>query len=430
MLDLIKRNPYTFILGFVFTLLVLWPILHNLSSENDFDLFMMAAMRFKQHQPLYETSIIHGRYYYYSPLFVTCLQPFLWLHEWQTPADSLFGGYRLSIIIAKAFWSVFNLYIIRYFVIEIREKFKFKTQRTQTWFWALLIFFCYRWLFLNLWHSQLSLFLLWAVYHSFQFERDNIFKQWWSYIVSINVKIIPIFWLGKLGLERKWEDMALVIAGFIMLLFLPVFFGPYDYIVQQTFDWLMRINPLKTQHVLTTGEGGFIDIGSLVVKYFTTERLENEPYVSIANLSIKGVFWVTQLFRLLLVATVFGLYRLVGESRVYQPKFLIFALFAMAVPLVFPHQRDYSLAFLLPAMVYLVYIFNVQLYAMNSILSAFTLVSLIMMGNAIFFELFSYEFREWVIGVRLQGLGALLFFICFGIFIYDYAKDSQEIDLE
>ena len=265
----INKNPVLIIVAVVFGLLLLWPVLHNLSSENDFDLFVMSAQRWKLQEPVYENAVIHGRYYYYSPLFLTLLQPFLWLNDFQTDAASMFGGYRWSFIAAKAAWSVFNLYIVWYFIKELQQRFRFESQSAQNWFWGLAVFFGYRWIFLNLWHSQLTLFLLWAIYHSAMPKRENIYAQWWSLIVGINVKIVPGFWLLKMGIDKKWEDLAWVLAGFILLLFIPVFFFPYGYVIQESIEWLQRINPLKSQHVMTLGEGGFIDVGSLIVKYFS-----------------------------------------------------------------------------------------------------------------------------------------------------------------
>jgi hypothetical protein len=418
------KNPVLLIIAGVFGLLLLWPVLHNLSSENDFDLFVMTAQRWKLHEPVYENAIIHGRYFYYSPLFLTLMQPFLWLHEVQTDAASMFGGYRWSFISAKAAWSVFNLYIVWYFIKELQQRFRFESQSAQNWFWGLSVFFGYRWIFLNLWHSQLTLFLLWALYHSALPKRENMYAQWWSLMVGMNVKIVPGFWLLKMGIDKKWEDIAWVLAGFILLLFVPVFFFPFDYVIQETMEWLQRINPLKSQHVMTLGEGGFIDVGSLIVKYFTSAKLENEPTVAIANWGVQGVFWASQVMRLLILGGILFLWVAIRKSRAYEPNFLIFALFSMGIPLIFPHQRDYSLALLLPAIVYLIYVYIAELYWMNAVLSALIFVSLVLMGNVMFFEMFSYDLRVWIIGVRLQGLGAVLFFLCFSVFVWDYCRDT------
>ena len=418
------KNPVLSIIAIVFGLLLLWPVLHNLSSENDFDLFVMTAQRWKLHEPVYENAIIHGRYFYYSPLFLTLMQPFLWLHEVQTDAASMFGGYRWSFISAKAAWSVFNLYIVWYFIKELQQRFRFESQSAQNWFWGLAVFFGYRWIFLNLWHSQLTLFLLWALYHSALPKRENMYAQWWSLMVGMNVKIVPGFWLLKMGIDKKWEDIAWVLAGFILLLFVPVFFFPFDYVIQETMEWLQRINPLKSQHVMTLGEGGFIDVGSLIVKYFTSAKLENEPTVAIANWGVQGVFWASQVMRLLILGGILTLWYAIRKSRAYEPNFLIFALFSMGIPLIFPHQRDYSLALLLPAIVYLIYVYIAELYWMNAVLSALLFVSLVLMGNVMFFEMFSYDLRVWIIGVRLQGLGAVLFFLCFSVFVWDYCRDT------
>lgn len=421
----ITKNPVLIIIAVVFGLLLLWPVLHNLSSENDFDLFVMTAQRWKLHEPVYENAIIHGRYFYYSPLFLTLMQPFLWLHEVQTDAESMFGGYRWSFISAKAAWSVFNLYIVWYFIKELQQRFRFESQSAQNWFWGLAVFFGYRWIFLNLWHSQLTLFLLWAMYHSALPKRENMYAQWWSLMVGMNVKIVPGFWLLKMGIDKKWEDIAWVLAGFILLLFIPVFFFPFNYVIQETMEWLQRINPLKSQHVMTLGEGGFIDVGSLIVKYFTSAKLATEPTVALANWGVQGVFWASQVMRLLILGGILFLGYKIRKSKAYEPNFLIFALFSMGIPLIFPHQRDYSLALLLPAIVYLIYVYVAELYWMNAVLSALIFVSLVLMGNVMFFEMFSYDLRVWIIGVRLQGLGALLFFMCFGGFVWDYCRDSM-----
>lgn len=428
MLTFFTKNPALSIIGIVFGTLVLWPVLHNLSSENDFDLFMMAAQKWKLQEPVYKNAIIHGRFYYYSPLFVTLLQPFLWLSDFQTETTSIFAGYAWSIITAKAFWSVFNLYILYYFIGELNQRLQFESRQTRNWFWGLALFLCYRWVFLNLWHSQLTLFLLWAMYHSALPKHKNIYSQWWSIIAGINIKIVPGLWLLKMGFEKKLEEIAWICAGFILLLFIPIFFFPSGYVIEETMEWVQRINPLKSQHVITLGEGGFIDVASLVVKYFTRVTLENEPTVALADWGLTPIFWVSQIMRVLILGGILFLWKLILKSKVYEPSLLIFALFSMGIPLIFPHQRDYSLAFLIPAVLYLVYAYVTQLYWMNTVLSALTFVSLVLMGNVLFFEIFSYEMRVWLIGVRLQGLGALMFYLCFGAFVFDYCRDTRLTD--
>ena len=176
---------------------------------------------------------------------------------------------------------------------------------------------------------------------------------------------------------------------------------------------------------MTLGEGGFIDVGSLIVKYFTSAQLENEPTVALSNWGVRGVFWASQVMRLLILGGILFLWYKIRKSKVFEPDFLVFTLFSMAIPLIFPHQRDYSLAFLLPSLIYLLYAYNEGLYWMGAVLSALTFVSLLLMGNVMFFEIFSYELRVWIIGVRLQGLGALLFYICFGVFVWDYCRKSM-----
>jgi hypothetical protein len=65
---------------------------------------------------------------------------------------------------------------------------------------------------------------------------------------------------------------------------------------------------------------------------------------------------------------------------------------------------------------------------MNAIMSAMFFVALELMGCVFFYEIFSLDFRYWVIGVRLQGIGALILFFCFAIFIYRYQVYPDEED--
>ena len=416
------------ILSVLLGLLLLWPILHNLASENDFDLFILAAEKWKLQLPVYQDAIIHGRYFYYSPLFLTLLQPFLWFHDIITSDTSIFQGYALSYILAKATWSVINGWIIVFFIRELLNRFQFQSKSVRNAFLILLFYFGYRWLFLNLWHSQLTLFVLWAVYYSTLRKSECLLSQWWTFILATNFKILPSFWCTKMAYERNWEDILLIAAAFILMMFVPILFSPYNYVIQETIEWLQRINPLKAQHVLTVGEGGFVDLGSLAVKYLTQIRINNEPNVSIAHFNASGVFVITQLARLGVLGMIFYMYRFIKKWSLYQSDFLIFSIFCMGVPLIFPHQRDYSLAMLLPSLCYLIYQFVNPNYHLNSIISGLFLVSLFLMGNAIFFEMFSYDFRVWIIGVRLQGLGALLYFVCYILFVFDLGGKETHVE--
>ena len=106
------------------------------------------------------------------------------------------------------------------------------------------------------------------MYHSALPKHKNIYSQWWSIIAGINIKIVPGLWLLKMGFEKKLEEIAWICAGFILLLFIPIFFFPSGYVIEETMEWVQRINPFKSQHVITLGEGGFIDVAIFGCKVF------------------------------------------------------------------------------------------------------------------------------------------------------------------
>jgi len=290
-------------------------------------------------------------------------------------------------------------------------------------FWIILMILCYRWFWMNLWYGQLTIFLLWVIMESF-FGKFK--KGWYSGMLiglGINVKVLPLFFMGKYGLDFNIKAAINVLLWLILFIAIPFIFYDFEYISNQTQSWLNTINPLQKKHVITVGEGGFVDIGALVVKYFTSYKIPTEPSVCIMELSHKAIFIITQIVRLVFIGIVSFLYlRIKKSAHIYHSSFLSIALFCASIPLIFPHQRDYSFALLIPSLVYMVFTFIENKQIINPILLALTIVSLIMLGSVVFFEFFSLDFRYWMLGVRLQGLGGLLYFICFSAFVMSYTK--------
>jgi hypothetical protein len=230
-------------------------------------------------------------------------------------------------------------------------------------------------------------------------------------------------------LDKDWKSLKRSLLWLTLFLIIPFIFYPFKYIFERNIHWLQLINPIQKTHIITIGEGGFIDIGAIVVKYFTNYEIPTEPIICISELSHSAIFVITQLFRVIIFGLVIWLYLFIRNSKhIYRPDFLSISLFCAAIPVIFPHQRDYSLALLIPAVCYVVYMFTNQLFSMNVIMSAMFFVALELMGCVFFYEIFSLDFRLWVIGVRLQGIGALIFFFCFATFIYRYQAYPDEED--
>ena len=411
------------VLKWVFAALIFWPAFHSISSGNDFDIFIRAAYALHDGGELYTKPFVHGLYYYYSPFFAMLLQPFVFLRDWQFPKDSMLPGISYALVAVKIIWSILTILMTARIIRIVAKVFTIDTSRKRNVFWIILMILCYRWFWMNLWYGQLTIFLLWVILESF---LGKFQKGWYSGLLlglGINVKVLPLFFMGKLGLDFNFRSIINAFIWLVVFIAVPFVFYDFEYISEQTQSWLNTINPLQQKHVITVGEGGFVDIGALVVKYFTSYKIPTEPTVCITELSHNTIFVITQVMRLLFIAVVSLLYlRIKKSSHIHHATFLSIAIFSASIPIIFPHQRDYSFALLIPSVVYMVYTFLENKYVMHPIMSGLTFVSLIMLGSVIFFEFFSLDFRYWMLGVRLQGLGGLLYFICFSVFVFDYTK--------
>jgi len=410
-------------LKWVFAALIFWPAFHSISSGNDFDIFIRAAYALHDGGELYTKPFVNGLYYYYSPFFAMLLQPFVFLRELQFPQESMLPGISYALVAVKIIWSSLTILMIVRIVKIVADVFMFETARKRNIFWIILMILCYRWFWMNLWYGQLTIFLLWVILESF---LGKFQKGWYSGLLlglGINVKVLPLFFMGKYGLDFNVRAAINAIVWLMVFIAIPFAFYDFEYISQQTLSWLNTINPLQQKHVITVGEGGFVDIGALVVKYFTSFKIPTEPTVCITELSHNGIFVITQGIRLLFIGVVAFLYlRINKRAHIHHSLFLSIAVFCASIPLIFPHQRDYSFALLIPSIVYMVYTFLKNKYVIHPVVSGLTFVSLIMLGSVVFFEFFSLEFRYWMLGVRLQGLGGLLYFICFIAFVMSYTK--------
>lgn len=417
------KNSGVKVLKWIFAALIFWPAFHSISSGNDFDIFIRAAYALHDSGELYTKPFVNGLYYYYSPFFAMLLQPFVFLREWHFPKESMLPGISYALVAVKIIWSTLTILMIVRIIKIVANVFRMEPSRKRNIFWIILLLLCYRWFWMNLWYGQLTIFLLWVILESF---LGKLQKGWYSGLLmglGINVKVLPLFFMGKYGLDLNFKAILNVLIWLMVFILIPFVFYDFDYISQQTLSWLNTINPLQQKHVITVGEGGFVDVGALVVKYFTSYKIPTEPTVCITELSHNAIFIITQILRLLLIGMVAFLYLKIKKSRgIHHANFLSIAVFCASIPLIFPHQRDYSFALLIPSVVYMVYTFMDNKYLMHPIMSGLTFVSLIMLGSVIFFEFFSLEFRYWMLGVRLQGLGGLLYFICFSVFVFDYTK--------
>ena len=425
----IDIKKYTRVIIFIFSLLVLWPYFNSLSNSNDFEVFMGAAKRFQNHLEMYDGKVLYERYlhYYYSPLFTFLLQPFMLLPEYRFPADSMLPNILLSMLCAKLVWNTLNLFFIYRITKIILQIFNFQKPTNRILFYSILIILGYRWLHINIRYGQLTLFLLFGILEAFCNPKANKWLKWIPMMVGINIKILPIFLYLKLFFDKRIKVMLGIFIGVLIVTFLPWLFIDKAYFMRELVSWLHAINPVKTSHVVQVGEGGFMDIGAILTKYFTSINAPREYYIYFAKLSVSQLFWFTQILRLAFLGAI--TYLVLEIKKIPQNQFSNYvqvSLVCIGIPLIFPHQRDYSFAFFIPALTVVVFYYLQNKTLFNSIQKGLFFTSLLFMGCVVFFELFSIDTRYFIIGLRTQGIGGILFSIGYFRLIYQL-KDKELI---
>lgn len=434
-----RSKKINYLIG-VFALLIFWPAFHSITSGNDFDIFIRAAYHLNEGKELYTQPFVHGLYYYYSPIFTWFLQPFTPLKEYIISDQGQFKGITYALASVKIFWSVLGMFLTWRIIRIIASIFTFQSTKKEFLFWLISMILCYRWFFMNLWYGQLTIFILWGILEShFGTFFKGIFK-WFPIALGINIKILPLVFLGKWTLEKNMKAIFQVVMWFGILVLIPFLFYPSEYILDQTLKWFSAINPLKKNHVITVGEGGFIDIGAMVVKFFTKYKIPTEPMACVAELSHNAIFWITQVFRVLIIVITAwqwynwnlkkNIFEINSQSNETHREFVKVSIFTLIIPLIFPHQRDYSLTLLLPSLVYMIYQWVQNTQEQSKLFVFLLMVPLTMMGCVVFFELFSLETRYWIIGSRIQGLGGLIYFFIYHTWLYRQLKINKSIKID
>lgn len=418
-----KSNKAFKIIGGVFAVLLLWPFLRAVSTTNDLNLFFSAAERLTSSQNLYDPGYESQGWvlkYYYSPLFATALLPFTLLPDTPFLPEQI----PLSIIVLKLVWGLFMVWLIWDIAKMLNEKFTFQSSQKRIKFWAILAFVTWRWCFLNLLYGQMTILVLWGVLRAFRNPETQNIKNLLPMSVGINIKILPIFILGQYFLQKQWRAFFTVIFLTILLAIVPFGYLPFGYHLELLQGWFQNINPFSGSHILELGEGGFVDFGALVTKYMTSLYVPGEATIYSFHWSHSEVFWSTQAFRVLVLLLCWVGLKIIENGSYPHKSFWQMALFLGAIPIAFPHQRDYSLMLQLPIVVLIIKEWVDGQLRLTIAHKCIFILGGILMGNLLFLEAFPAFLRlEWQ-GLRLQGFGGMV--VWFG-FVHFLLFGSQHV---
>lgn len=383
------------ITGAVFMLLLI-PVLRNLSAENDINIFYLAAGELARGGNPYDGPHLYGMWYYYSPLFASLLVPFTFL----------------PMMVLKAVWMALGFVMLNRIYVLLNRYIPVPEGKNGLWLLGLLALLSYNAVFMNLLYGQMTILLVWCCLESAGcFANGQAVRGGLVLAIGINIKILPVFLLWYYLLKRQFRPFFMTLAAMLLLVLLPYLYLRWGYHTQLIKDWFSLLNPLNKEHVNTVGEGGFIDFASLLTKYFSGIPVKGERDLTLqiwSHHQILYMQWAFRFFIAFLAAwTVLQFHprRFEGSRR----QLADVAFFMLCIPCAFPHQRDYSVMLCIPAMYMMLQSYLTDGYRPKPAILVLTVLSLTAMGAVLFFPLFPWPVRHFIQDTRIPGFGSLIF---------------------
>lgn len=389
------------------------PTLRGITEENDFEIFYSAAQSLRDGISMYNGPHLYGMWYYYSPLFASILVPFTFA----------------PLVVLKLSWLFFSLYML-FRIVKLLFQFLGIAESTEgKWFVALLAVVAVHPTFLNLLHGQMTILVLWCCMEgTFQAMQPNRLKSAAAFGLGINIKLLPLFFFYSYFLKRNYKLLIAMSAAVLLFVLIPYLFIPAGFHTELIYGWLDMINPMKAEHLNTSGEGGFIDFASLITKYCTAAPIATEAQLNFANITEHEVFLIQTGFRLLILCcTAFIILKVnknLGDTKLREFADMAFVL--LCIPCAFPHQRDYSILLCVPSFAILLYLWFMKNFRPGLWLTVLVVLAVTAMGSIFFLELFGHRMRVFIYESRLNGIGLLLFIPLYMICVWLYSREKKE----
>lgn len=335
---------------FIFGIALILVIYHTWQALGgvDFDVFLHAGEKIRNHQNVYQPPFIRNLQYFYSPLFALILSSFSSLPYW----------------IPECIWLIFSCYWIyrswilctRYFNTSILS-----SKNYSIWFW-LCVLFSLRFILDNFTQVQMSIFLLWATLESLHLlKKRKIFIGAALLALAINIKILPILFIPYLFYRKKIKEGFLVILFLIVYLYLPILFIGYEYNHFLLNEWWKIINPTNPEHIIEATNGPH-SLDAMLSVFITNTNNEMEFKRNILNLSFKEVNLIINITRLFFILLTLYFLKSLPFKTVSNTlkEFWEMSYLFLITPLIFPHMQIYNFIYVCPMIMYLLYFFIVQ----------------------------------------------------------------------
>lgn len=345
----------------ILLLLLLWSAL-SASNENDFDIFLDAGMKIKNHINIYLPPFKYNLPYLYSPFFALLLSPLSWLPYglieffWMLfMFYNLFDLWRMS----KTYFNLHNL----------------RNTQVNLWLGATIFYILTTTLF-NISQVQMTVFICWILFKCIDLleNNKNILPALLLALV-INIKIMPIVLLPYLLYRKYYQAFSLTIIFSIILIFIPVLFLGFDYHALLLQSWWKVINPASNENLLET-EKLYQSLTSAIPVLLTDNTLYMGFKRNILNTSLQTAQVITNIFRVVLIMITL-LFLSTKPFKKANTKLNIYwelCYILLITPLIFPHQHKYAYFFLLPCFIYLIYFIIIKYKEFSKILLTFIIL--------------------------------------------------------
>ena len=342
-----KKNITSYIPIAIFLILVAYYTRCALGGV-DFDVFLHAAAKLKENENIYHPPFIRNLQYFYSPLFATILIPFSAFPYWITEC----------IWLAFSCYCVYRSWVLctRYFNIS-----SFQPKQYKIWLWFSL-FFTLRFILDNFTQVQMSIFLLWATLESLAlFKKRKTILGASLLALAINIKIMPILFLPYLFYRKKVKEGFLVVAFYMLYLYLPAMFIGYRYNSFLLHEWWAIINPANPEHIIEATNGPH-SLDAMLSVFITNTTGSMQFKRNFMQLSFNEAATVINTVRLFFVLLVLYFLRSLPFTPAHDSlkEFWEISYLFLITPLIFPHMQIYAFIYTAPIIIYLLYFFIVQ----------------------------------------------------------------------
>jgi len=342
------KSKSNFLIGGISFFLLIWS-LFSATRDNDFNIFMNAAVRLRHHADIYSPPHYHVFFqYFYSPLFALVLVPFTYF----------------PFYIVETLWLMFMFFNIYDLWIGSQKYFnRIQLSRKEYINWVLVtLFFMLSFILYNVSQVQMTVFLVWGTFKSLSlFDKKKFMLGGLLLGLMINIKIMPLIFLPYLLYRNDWKAFWFTISWFALFLWLPALIIGWPYNQELLISWWHTVNPSQPQHLLETSKL-LNSLTSTIPVFLTETHGEMNLRRNIIYLNYQTAILITNLIRASLILFSLLFFRtkpftkITDKTRIFWECSYLF----LITPLIFPQQNKYAYFYLFPAFMYMTYFFIVN----------------------------------------------------------------------